>query len=164
MLPHKPTPTKRATRRKSGLTLAESMLSMTILSVVMTAVLHATVAGHQHMQNSAVQLDAVRVAELLLEEARSRAYQGSGATRSDYRLPDYHGLTETPGDLRDATGALCPDAFQGFERTAQVVDDTVALSGLDSIALPVRRVRVTVSDQTSSSAELNSIIVEPYTP
>lgn len=160
----RPTTPNPARPHRLGFTLLESLLAMTILSVIVSAILHATVAGHQHLNESGHRLDACRLAEQLLEEVHARPYDGAGAARYDYHMADYHGLDESPGDLCDASGDLLPSPRQGFRRTVSVVSGTAHLDGLDAYPTPIRVITVDVNRDQGTEVKFISLAVEPLSP
>ncbi len=150
--------------RRLGLTLIESVMAMAILSTVVLAMCFVSSSGHAHLAYGETSLRATRLAEELLEEIESRPYDGSGAVRAQFHVDDYHGMVETPGNVRDHAGELCDAEAQAFSRAVTVTPITRTIAQLSGAVLQGKDVAVTVTDGEGQSWTLSRFIPEPVTP
>ncbi len=159
----------RASHR-AGMTVVESMIAVMILSMTTLAVTYAVVAGHAHVANGEDNIRATHLCQDLMEEVLSLPYndpQGatgmgpdSGETgRSLYdNIDDYHGHSESAGNLTDPLGQSYPSGYAGFTRSATVATTTRVFPGLATLD----GVNITVTVQSGGQQwELLRFVAEP---
>lgn len=135
--------------RRPGFTLIEALIASTILAVVAASAALPFVAGTQQVQESAKLENAVALGEALMEEILARPFFEEGQrtatpgpeadeTRRDLfdSIDDFHGLSESAGDMRDYLNAVIADEdLADFRRTVtaeyvtmpnQAADDSYA--------------------------------------
>jgi len=125
-----------------GFTLFEVLLASAVLAFVMAAIVQAIVSGQDHTYDALHARRANALVESLVEEVISRPYTdpdgdtalgpdaGEAARDAFDAVDDFHGYTENPGGIADATGAAYPDAYQGFTRTVAIENTTLTASPL----------------------------------
>jgi hypothetical protein len=132
---------------------------MTILSVAVLAVTAATTTGHQHLNDGDRILRAVRIAENLMDEIRSRPYDGTvGGPRSDWHIDDFNGFAEAIGSMQDFTGEATDDTEFGRSVEIQAANHTVA--ELDGAVLPGKNITITVLDAEGTVYVLSRFVAE----
>jgi MSHA pilin protein MshD len=143
-------------RGAGGFTLAEVVLASAVLMFVVAAFSHAIVAGQQKAHAAVNESRATSLLDALMAEIMTKPYAPGlldgdigpevGETRSTFdAIDDYHGHSETPGALMDATGTAYPPSYDRFVRSVSIeeADDFVEVykryySGL--------RIIITVTD------------------
>jgi MSHA pilin protein MshD len=159
--------------RRRGLSLAESMLAITILPLAVTAISYAVVAGQQQALELLRQERASILAEALMEEILSHPYDDpnggsalgpeSGETSRTLwdNADDYHNFSEAEGALKDAAGNLYPSEYQGFSRSVVCAYTTITMPSLGNFSRPALRIDVTVSDAGGPVATLTRLMLDP---
>lgn len=138
------------------------MLATLILGVVILAVTQSTLAGARHHAYADQTHAALRAAESLVEEITSRPYQAQAAApRSGWGLPDFHGLSEPPGSLRDASASLLPEAYQALARSVIVTDHALDMGSLGADPVQGRLVIVTTRTPLGDEVTLERFIAAP---
>lgn len=145
----------------AGMTLIEVVVAAMILSIGVTAVTGALLAGSMQAAEAVrVQLGCA-AAEALLEEVLGKPYvdpQGQvglgpdagEATRAAFdNVDDYHGFAEAAGAMQDATGTDYPTEFAEFGRSVSVQATTLQPAGF---VVAVSGVTVTVTVTAESGA------------
>ncbi len=155
-----------------ALTLVECLIALTILGALTLAVMATGTAAHQHLREGSHELLAIRLARDLAEEVLGQAYEdpqtpgnfgpevGELARTAFDDLDDYHGYTEAPGQIRDATGALYPAELQEFSRRVAVTSGNGAISQL-GLQFSGRTVTITVADQEGRSWTFVRFVPQP---
>ncbi len=130
----------RAQRR--GFTLAEAMLSASILAIVSASAALPFAAGIQQTNEAARLEQAVELGQAMMEEVLARPFfepddrvaspgPGPGETTRDLfkNMDDFHAYAETAGDLRDFEDTPITDAsLSGYRR--EVTVEYVTMPGL----------------------------------
>ena len=159
--------------RRRGLSLAESILAITILPLAVTAVAYAVVAGQQQALEVLRQQRAATLAEALMEEILSKPYDDpNGASspgpepgeidRSQYdNADDYHNFAEAKGNLRDAAGNQYPNEFQNFGRSVTCAYTNVTAASLGGFTRAALQIQVTVRDDGGAILTLTRLMLDP---
>jgi MSHA pilin protein MshD len=160
-------------RRKSmGLTLVECLVALAILSFAVLAVSYAAVTGQQQVDYADDETRAVRLARDLCEEILSKAYTDPGGaplfgpesgetSRPQFDdVDDFHGFAESPGQLKDFTGAAHPAAEQEFSRSVTVAAGSQPVASLGR-TFPGVTVTVQVSKPGGVSCRAVRFIPQP---
>ena len=150
---------------RRGLTLAECVLALVILSLAVTAIAYAVTAGQMQSAEAMRQSRATMLAEALMEEVLSKPYgapySGAQPARTSFATAgQYNVFSETAGNLRDGVGGLYASEFQRFGRTATVATGTISLSGLGTSTSGLV-ITVTVSDAGGAVNTLTRFMVNP---
>lgn len=156
-----------------GFTLAETLLAVSILTVAVLAVVQALTAGHFQSREAVRSARATALAEAMIERALALPYHdpdGTAAspgpdagetTPADYdNADDYHGYTESPGNLTDAAGVAYPPAYQAFQRRVTASYDTLNVPGLGG-ARPGLRITVVVENPQGRTWRIQRFIPQP---
>ena len=145
-----------------ALTILECMIATLILSVAVIGVLMPMITGHRCLRHAELHSRAVRVAENMVEEMLPRPYGvGTGASRSQWGLDQYNGLSEQAGDLRDWAGRLCDSNDQVFGRSVTVTSETQSLAGIGGPNIPGKTLTVRVDGPDGESWTLRRFIPTP---
>ena len=141
-------------RRRYGLTLIECVVAMTILPLAVTAIALAITSGQAQALEAMNRTRAAMVAEDLMEEVLALPYNDpdgasnlgpeageSNRTKFD-NADDFHGYTESAGNLIDATGASYPTPIQRFDRSVTCANTSITVTGLGN---PIAGLEVTVT-------------------
>lgn len=152
-------------RKHRGLSLAECLLALVILSLAVTAIAFAVSAGQMQSAEAMRQSRATMLAESLMDEIFSKSYgapvTGTPPARTAYATAgQYNVFNETAGNLKNAADALYPAEFQVFGRRATVSSGTQTLSGLGAGTAGLL-ITVTVSDGSGPVATLTRYMVNP---
>lgn len=156
---------------QKGLTLAETLIAATVLSIAVAAFSQAIVSGQMQMYQAANAARATQLAEGLMERVRSMPYydpngQSNPGPEPGESIPlgfdnadDFHNYSESPGQLKDALGNLHPATHQRFSRRVTAQYGTQMLSGIGSIT--GLTVTVTVTDSRGATWTLTRFITQP---
>jgi len=151
-------------------TLAEALLAATILAVVAASATLPFISGTQQMQASARLEQATALGQALMEEILARPFfepaerlaapgPGPGETTRNLfnNIDDFHGLTESAGNVRNYQNTLVTDAgTSGLWRTASV--QYVTFPGQDAADVnSFVHIHVTVFDGTDPIVALDRI-------
>ena len=145
-------PARSRPRARRGLTLVESLMGAVLLVTVVTAVLGALSAGHQHALEAKRLVTASLAAEQLMARIASSPYQSIGA---------WDGWSETPGDAHAADSEPMPSLFDLVGRRVSIDD---AQHSIDELQVVIRGLTVTVESYDTSGrvlARLVRFIPEP---
>jgi len=163
----------RAYPHRSGFTLAECMLAMAVLAAMAFALSSAITAAQGQSSQLAHSQQATMLAEELMERILALPYYdphgsvipgpdaGETGPANFDNADDYHGFTESAGQLRDRAGSLYPREFQVFSRSVSAQYGTTSLGVLGSI--PCLNVTVTVQNQQGRGWTLTRMIPQPAT-
>lgn len=148
--------TKKAHRRKThpsrrGLTLLESLIATTILSVIVLAVAAALNASQKLAYEGRLRVLGVNAADDLMVELMTLSYE---------QLAGYNGLNQPPGEMASIDGESYPASYQGVGRTASVVPEHITEPGL-GITVAGLTVTVRATDGQYTLAELTVFRPEP---
>ncbi len=162
----------RRTSNQAGFTLPEVLIASAILAYAVAAITYAISTGHAQTYNALHELRALSLAESLMEEIVAKPYvdpQGAGAvggpdegeaSRADFdNCDDYHGFTETIGNLHDAQGAAYPAAFAPYSRSVTAVYENLSFTALGETIAGLT-VTVTVTDDHGRSWQAARFIAE----
>lgn len=159
------------TTRRTGFTLAESLLAAVVLVTAITAITLPFAAGARAEQTDARMCLAVNLAQEMMEEILSKPFsdpQGVsvpgpeiGETRRSRfdNVDDYHGYTEAIGQIAAASGAIIrTPASVGLARS--VTAEYVYVSGQTPWVDPPTfvRVRVRVTYKGAKMTELTRLV------
>jgi prepilin-type N-terminal cleavage/methylation domain-containing protein len=150
---------------RRGLTLAECLLALVILALAVTAIAYAVSAGQMQSAEAMRQSRATMLAESLMDEIFSKSYgapaTGTAPARTAFTTAGkYNVFSEAAGNLRDATGALCPAEYQMYARRAAVSSSTQAISGLGTGTAGLL-ITVTISLGGDTVCTLTRFMVNP---
>ncbi|MEM9251030.1 MAG: prepilin-type N-terminal cleavage/methylation domain-containing protein [Planctomycetota bacterium] len=147
---------RRSHARHAGFSLPEVLIASVIVAMVSLTLGQAIVAGHQQSENAVVVHRAALLADSMLERVIALPYDDpdgvsdvgpesgeSGYTAFD-NVDDYHGYSETPGNLIDVAGAALPGVYQTYTRSVQVAAETIDVAALGG-AHEGMRITVTVT-------------------
>lgn len=156
--------------RRPAITLIECIMALTILPLAVTGVAYAVMAGHQSAAEALRNERAATLGEALLEEILSKPYADpQGATsagpdagensRSAYdNMDDYHGFSDTAGNVQNASGVKYATEFQTLRRTVSCSYSTQTLFGK---TFNVLQIVVTVTDRRGTALTLRRTVSEP---
>ena len=159
-------------RRWRGLTVAECLIALTILSVTVLAATMTLSAGAHHDRRADLAAIAVRLGRDLLEEIASRDFrepvsppvfgpESGEATRSSYDdVDDYHNHAEPRGALTNFDGVLHSPNDQRFARAANVTAAALTVADLGRTVNGLT-VEVTVTGETGEKWVFTRFIPEP---
>ncbi len=142
----------RVGKHPTGITLAETLLAAAILAMAVAAVIMPFTAGAQCTAEDARLTLSVSLAEGLMEEILSKSFtdpdgkETGESSRSKWDdMDDYHGYSESAGDITAYDGAAVTDpAATGLTRQAAV--EGVYVAGQDT-EQPPTFLRITVEVQ-----------------
>jgi MSHA pilin protein MshD len=155
-----------------GFTLLECLVASALLAFTVAALTQAVTAGQWTTLLGLRALRATALAEALMEEVLSKPYNDpngastagpeSGETsRSLYdNADDYHGFTETAGNLKDAAGTAYPADYQVFSRSVTAAYGSQTVTGLGS-AISGLTISVTVTDGKGGSWSVTRFLSDP---
>ena len=143
---------RRPGRPRRGLTLVESLIAAVLLVTVVTAVLGALSAGHQHAMEAKRLITGSLAAEQLMARVTTTPYA---------QLGQWNGWEETPGTVTNASDESLPDLFELVGRRVTVHSGT---EHLDEVQIVLVGSVVTIesfSDDGRVLARLIRFIPEP---
>jgi len=155
-----------------ALTLVEAVAASIILSVTVVAVAQAIMAGHMQTAEALHRRRAMEMAEALTEEVLRLPYDdpdgasnpgpesGETSRASFDNIDDYHGFTESAGNVSDLAGTVYPIAYDRFARSVSVVADSQTVTGFGS-AFDGQTVTVTVTDDTGTAWSVSVFVPAP---
>ena len=161
----------RSVRRQSGFTLVEVMIASAILAFAIAAISQAIVAGQMQTYEALHDWRGLCLAEAMVEEIISLPYDdpgGGGALGPDTGEPnrskfdncdDFHGYSETAGNVEDAAGNGYDVMFDRFSRdvVTAYTQQTVPGMGAPHDGLEIT---VTVTDDRGMSWSIVRFIAE----
>jgi len=159
-------------KRKSALTLAESLLAAVLLALAVVGVSQAVVAGQMQAYAALHRRRGVELAEALLDEVLRLPYSdpdgasspgpesGETSRASFDNLDDYHGFSQAAGSITEFSGAAHPSGYQAFSRSVTVTASFVTITGYVT-ALPGQTVTVTVQDAGETVCTLTRFVGQP---
>ena len=112
---------RRPRPSRRGLTLVESLIAAVLLVTVVTAVLGAMSAGHQHAMEAKRLITASLAAEQLMARVTATPYA---------ELSQWNGWQEAPGDGTTGDEQQLPDLFELIGRRVTVTASTQQLEQL----------------------------------
>ena len=139
-------------RVRRGLTLIESLMAAVLLVTVVTAVLGALSAGHQHAIEAKRLVTASLAAEQLMARIASSPYQSIGG---------WDGWSEDPGDAHGADAEPMPSIFNLIGRRVFIANSQHSIEQLQVV---VQGVTVTIESYDTSGrvlTRLTRFIPEP---
>jgi MSHA pilin protein MshD len=141
-------------RRIRGVTLIELVVTITVISIAVSAVVGALSSSSMHSANRMIQQQAAAIAASYLEEIMQKPYTdpngGTEASRDLFdNVSDYNGLPDTV--VRDQQGAAIP-GLAAYRVSVQVIQGTLAGIPAGSVQL----INVTVTHPTSGVSVLMS--------
>ena len=139
-------------RVRRGLTLIESLMAAVLLVTVVTAVLGALSAGHQHAIEAKRLVTASLAAEQLMARIASSPYQSIGG---------WDGWYEDPGDAHGADAEPMPSIFNLVGRRVFIANSQHSIEQLQVV---VQGVTVTIESYDASGrvlTRLTRFIPEP---
>jgi len=167
-------PSGRWPCRQRALTLVECVLALTILPLAVTAIALAVTAGQAQALEALERTRAALLAEALMEEILALPYNDpdgasnpgpepgeSNRTLFD-NLDDFHGYSEAPGNLTDATTTAYPSPFQGFARSVTCSTASVNVPDLGT-TIDGLQITVTVSSSGAPVVTLTRFVAQPTT-
>lgn len=161
----------RPCSRRRAFTVTEAMIATTIVMLVSSSVLYAIVAGQAHAAEADKTLDAIRLAEDMLNEIRTKPYFDNDSqnvpgpdagelNRTQFdNADDYDRYTENSGQIKDFNNDLYPLSQQGLNRSVAAEYTTEEVEGFDT-SIDGLRVTVTVSDARGRQWQLTQFIPE----
>ena len=142
--PRRPSPRHRGVRR--GLTLIESLIAAVLLVTVVTAVLGAMSAGHQHAMEAKRLITASLAAEQLMARVTATPY-------SD--LTQWHDWEETPGQGTSGDEQRLPDLFELIGRRVTV---TASTQQIDQLQITILGSFITVESFDDDGRTLTRLV------
>ena len=159
--------------RRCALTLAEALIASIILSISVTAVAAALMAGAQQTYAAVETTRASQLVLAMIDEVLALPYadpDGASApgpeagetTRLAFdNVDDYHGYTEVAGAIVDAVGTAYPAAYDAYERTVQVATSSEQPAGLPAVSGVTITVAVTDANGTRTFAGASRFVADP---
>ena len=142
--PRRPSPRHRVVRR--GLTLIESLIAAVLLVTVVTAVLGALSAGHQHAMEAKRLITASLAAEQLMARVTATPY-------SD--LTQWNDWEETPGQGTSGDEQRLPDLFELIGRRVTV---TASTQQIDQLQITILGSFITVESFDDDGRTLTRLV------
>lgn len=142
---------REARPSRRGLTLLESLIATTILSVIVLAVAAALNASQKLAYEGRQRVLGVNAADDLMVELMTVPYA---------QLQAYHGLDQEPGQMSSIDGQAYPQSYQTIGRSAEVVAEHVTEPGL-GITVAGLTITVRATDGQYTLAELTVFRPEP---
>lgn len=160
-------------RRRNGFTLAEALIAATVLAVAVTAITMPFTAAAQNQLDDARLTLAGSWGQGLMEEILDKPFddpdgpsdpgpESGETTRSKFdNIDDYHGFSESPGQMTVPGGQVVADpAAEGLSRA--VTAEYVYVAGQDTSAPPdFIRVIVTVRYASTTLVTLTRLAYNP---
>ena len=146
-------------------------MASAVLAMIVAAVAQAVTAGQVQTHDALHRVRAVELAEAMLDEIRSRPYDdpdGGGALGRDSgegdktqfdNSDDYHGLSETAGNVRDPAGGRYTGPYTRFSRGVTMRYTT--RTGIAGEAVPGLEATVTVTDDNARTWSITGFIARP---
>jgi len=133
------------------LTLLESLIATTILSVVVLAVAAALNASQKLAFEGRQRVMGVNAADDLMIELMTVPYA---------QIKNYHGLDQAPGEMLTIDGESYPASYAVIGRSVEVVSENITEPGL---GITVAGVMITVrsDDGKHTLAEISAFRPEP---
>ena len=131
---------------RRGLTLIESLIAAVLLVTVVTAVLGALSAGHQHAIEAKRLVTASLAAEQLMARIAASPYQSIGG---------WDGWAEDPGDAHAADDEPMPSIFDLVGRRVSI---TNSQHPIDQLQVVVQGVTVTIESYDTSGRILTRLV------
>lgn len=159
-------------RTDRGFTLPEALIATAVLSVAVLSVTEAVVSGQMQAYDAQHAQRALMIGEQLIERVLSMQYDDPGgaltigpdAGETNVNLfdniDDFHGYSESAGNLVDAAGAALPSEFADFTRSVTVTSGSVNVPGF-SAAVDGLTITVTVTDARGRMWTLTRFVAEP---
>ena len=117
---------RRSGISRRGLTLVESLIAAVLLVTVVTAVLGALSAGHQHAMEAKRLITASLAAEQLMAQVTTTPYS---------QLGQWDGWDETPGTAMNANDEALPGLFELIGRRVIVRSSSEQLDEVQIILM-----------------------------
>jgi len=155
-----------------GFTLVEALIASVVLSVAVLAVTEAVVTGQMQAYDAVYAQRGLSASEQLMERVLALPYNDPGdaltigpddgeTSAADFdNIDDYHGYSESTGELTDASGNALPDEFDDFSRSVTITNADVNVSGFSSNVVGLRIV-VTTTDTAGREWSLTRFVAEP---
>lgn len=155
-----------------GFTLVEALIASVVLSVTVLAVTEAVVTGQMQAYDAVYAQRGLSASEQLMERVLALPYNDPGdaltigpddgeTSAADFdNIDDYHGYSESTGELTDASGNALPDEFDDFSRSVTITNADVNVSGFSSNVVGLRIV-VTTTDTAGREWSLTRFVAEP---
>lgn len=158
--------------RRHALTLLEGLIASVILTMVVVAVSQAILAGQMQTADALHRTRAVELAEAMMDEILRLPYDdpdgssnpgpdGGEYARNTYdNLDDYHGFSESAGNLRDVAGMAYETTYDDFARSVAVVAGSETVAGFGPAIAGVL-ITVTVTDSHTATWSVEHFYPEP---
>ncbi|QDU71242.1 type IV pilus modification PilV family protein [Mucisphaera calidilacus] len=158
-----------ARSRRTGFTLLEVLVAMSILAALSLALTQAMAAGHMQTYAALEQARAITLVESMHEEIAAQPFPSNPlavlplpAIRSLITdLKAYDNLTEIPGALADHHGNLLPETYQGFTRSVLIAENATCTINDLGVTLTGIEVTVTVALPNGQSWSTTRFIPNP---
>lgn len=153
-------------------TLPEVLMASAILAFAVAAISYAVSTGQAQTHYALHELRAISLTEALMEEIVARRYSdpeglitpGPDAGESSRALfdnsDDYHGYSESLGQVKDLAGTAYPQAFSRFSRSVTTVYETLNFAAVGGNMTGLT-VTVTVTDDKGRTWQALRFIPEP---
>jgi len=105
---------------RRGVTLIECVVAAAFLSVAVVGVMSSTQNTVRNIGQTKERMEAVRLAERLIEEVAAKPEALGPGPRSSWAIPHYDGFAEAPGEIRESGGELARKEEQHFTRSVTV--------------------------------------------
>lgn len=147
-------------------------MASAILAFASAALSHAVFSGQAHTYQAAHEARALMVLHGTLEHVLTKPYEdpdgdttpGPDASETSMgmfdALDDFHGFTQTPSNLTDATGTLLPETFQRFTRSIRVEPASSGTLGVFNAAFNGLNITVDITDDRGQSWTLERFVPE----
>ncbi len=159
--------------RRCALTLAEALIASIILSISVTAVAAALMAGAQQTHAAVETTRASQLVLAMIDEVLALPYadpdgasvpgpEAGETTRLLFdNVDDYHGYVETAGSIVDAAGTAYPTAYDVYKRTVQVAAANVQPGGLPAVTGLTITVTITDTTDARTFASASRFVADP---
>lgn len=157
--------------RCRGITIAESMLALTVLMIASVGISRAVLVGQVHAYTALDEQRAMELADELMQRISALDYldpDGSAGSGPDVgetnallfdNIDDYDGYVEEVGSVTDILGNALPEVYRQFGRSVSVVSDTRTIPAL-SHTQPGLTVTVTVTSSKGRTWTLTRFFAE----
>ena len=153
-------------------TLPEVLMASAILAFAVAAISYAVSTGQAQTHYALHELRAISLTEALMEEIVAYPYadpEGATAAGADAgessrasfdNSDDYHGYSESMGNIRDYDGDAYPTAYSRFRRSVTAVHETLNFAAVGGNMTGLT-VTVTVTDDKGRTWQAMRFIPEP---
>ena len=160
-------------QHRHAFTLPECLIALVVLGVAVVAITQAIVAGQQQTYEGLHHERGMALAEAIMDEILALPYtdpddgsttlgpEAGETTRDDFdNADDFHGFSESAGNVADVSGTAYGSLFDLFSRDVAMSYGSETVTGF-SAAIDGLTVTVTVTDTRGQTWTVTRFIREP---